>query len=252
MVDTLKACGHQVTLVLKVGPHHYQNGCGKEDKEGAEENGHEREEEENIDGEREEEEGLVDRVEQEEEEKECDGQNEDNIVSHVSSHDSSCDSQPQQYEYSDHSPPNDELEIDSKSPQTPESFEGDTDFSGMLSLDLKQTASVPLTETEKASALEASTESMADSLNAGSSCDELDGSPVPKRGEPSFEERLESRTSGDGRLRQSVAVSLHQPDAAVVANSYCVHAFLCLYISAGSGPQQTATVSLIPLPDLGI
>ena len=191
MVDTLKACGHQVTLILKVGPHHYQNGCSKDDKEG--ENGVSELNEEGQ-GPPEEEEDVDD-----------DGNDEETFISHDSSRDSSCDSQPP-HPLSNQSASN-ELEL-SKSPQTPESFEGDTDFSGMQPLDLKRTASVPLTDKEKASALEASTESTVDSLNAASSCDELDGSPFLRKGEMSFEERLENKSGGDGRLRQSVAVSV--------------------------------------------
>ena len=203
VVDTLKACGHMVTLILKVGPHHYQNGCSKEEEadEGEvmvdreEEREQEEEEKDEVEGKR----------EDEEEEEECGGDNDETFVSHDSSRDSSCDSQPQQYQLSDHSATN-ELE-DSKSPRTPESFEGDTDFSGMQPLDLKRTSSAPLTDKEKASAFEASTESTGDSLNAASSCEEVDGSPVIKREDMSFEQRLENRTSSDGRLRQSVAVS---------------------------------------------
>ena len=188
MVDSLKACGHRVTLILKVGPHHYQNGCSKDDKEQAdgegEENGEKFEEEDEV----------VDNHGNEDEE---------NLVLHDSSRDSSCDVQHPQL--SDHSASN-ELE-GSKSPQTPDSFEGDTDFSGMEPLDLKQTSGAPLIEKEKTSTLEASTESTADSLNAGSSCDEVDGSPLLRKGDMSFEERLHDKSIGDGRLRQSVAVS---------------------------------------------
>ena len=196
VVDTLKACGHRVTLILKVGPYHYQNGCSKPDKE------------EQADGD-----GEGDVVEEgeererdqgrEEDESINDGADEEIFVSRDSSRDSSCDIQ--SHQLSDHSA-NNELE-GSKSPQTPDSFEGDTDFSGMQPLDLKRTTSAPLTERERASALEASTESTADSLNAGSSCEEVDGSPVMRKGDMSFEERLQNRSSGDGRLRQSVAVS---------------------------------------------
>ena len=193
MVDTLKACGHQVTLILKIGAHHYQNGCDKDDKE--ERDGEEEEEEERV--------GEVKGVEEVKEN--GDGGNDGTFTSHDSSHDSSCDSH--HHQLSEHSIASNET-YDSKSPQTPESFEGDTDFSGMQVLDLKRTTSVPLTDREKASALEASTESTADSLNAASSCDELDGgSPVTRRGDMTFEERLENRGSGEGRLRQSVAVS---------------------------------------------
>lgn len=189
-METLKACGHQVTLILKVGSHHYQNGCSKDG-------------EEEGDGDREEERGEEAKGEEKVKEN-GDGGNEDTFTSHDSSHDSSCDSQ--RHQLSEHSVASNET-FDSKSPQTPESFEGDTDFSGMQPLDLKRTTSVPLTDTEKASAFEASTESTADSLNAASSCDEIDGSPLTRKGEMSFEERLENRTSGEGRLRQSVAVS---------------------------------------------
>lgn len=199
----MKACGHQVTLILKVGPHHYQNGCngeeGEEDRgEGngvSESNGLNEQGQGPPDGENGEED-VDDSGNDEEDE---------TFVSHDLSRDSSCDSQPL-HPMSGQSTSND-LEL-SKSPQTPESFEGDTDFSGMQPLDLKRTASAPLTDKEKASALEASTESTVDSLNAASSCDELDGgSPVLRRGEMTFEERLQNRPCDDGRLRQSVAVS---------------------------------------------
>lgn len=197
----MKACGHQVTLILKVGPHHYQNGCnGKEEEDHkGEENGVSEANELN-------EEGQGPPEGENEPEDVDDGNEEDEtFISHDLSRDSSCDSQPPHL-MSDQSASND-LEL-SKSPQTPESFEGDTDFSGMQPLDLKQTSSAPLTDKEKASALEASTESTVDSLNAASSCDELDGSPLLKRGEMTFEERLQNRPSDDGRLRQSVAVSM--------------------------------------------
>ena len=207
----MKACGHQVTLVLKVGPHHYQNGgCNGKEEEGEE---GERKGEENGVGEANElneegqgppegengQEGVDNDGNEEEEEDET-------FVSHDVSRDSSCDSQPPHgHPMLDRTSSND-LEL-SKSPQTPESFEGDTDFSGMQPLDLKRTASAPLTDKEKASALDASTESTVDSLNAASSYDELDGSPVLKKGEMTFEERLQNRPCDDGRLRQSVAVS---------------------------------------------
>ena len=87
-MDTLKACGHRVTLILKVGPHQYQNGCSKYDDK--------KEDGEEVDE---------------------DGRDEVNFMSHDSSHDSSCDSQPHQL--SDLGASN-ELE-ESKSPQTPES-----------------------------------------------------------------------------------------------------------------------------------
>lgn len=193
MVDTLKACGHRVTLILKVGPHHYQNGCIKDDKEQADGEG----------GENGERGGEEERVFEEEDKGIDDGGNEENFASRDSSRDSSCDVQPPQF--SDHSASN-ELE-GSKSPQTPDSFEGDTDFSGMQPLDLKRTSNAPLVEREKVSALEASTESTADSLNAGSSCDELDGSLLLRKEDMSFEERLRNKSTEDGRLRQSVAVS---------------------------------------------
>jgi hypothetical protein len=214
VVDSLKACGHQVTLVLKVGPHHYQNGgCNGKEEVGEEEEEGKHKGEENGVGEANElnEEGQgppegengaedVDHDGNEEEEED------ETFISHDLSRDSSCDSQPlAPHSMLDRSTSND-LEL-SKSPQTPESFEGDTDFSGMQPLDLKRTASAPLTDKEKASALEASTESTVDSLNAASSCDELDGSPTLRRGEMSFEERLQNRPCDDGRLRQSVAVS---------------------------------------------
>ena len=194
VVDTLKACGHQVTLILKVGSHHYQNGCKRKDSH--EENGVSEPNELNEEGQ------VPPEREEEEEEDENDCGNEDETFE---SHDSSCDSPPSHPLFNQSA--SNELEL-SKSPQSPESFEGDTDFSGMQVLDLKRTSSAPLTEKEKASALEASTESTVDSLNAGSSCDELDGSPVLRRGEnESFEERLRNKSSDDGRLRQSVAVS---------------------------------------------
>ena len=191
-MDTLKACGHQVTLILKVGPHHYQNGCNSKEEREGEENGVSEEGQGPPEG------------DDEQEDVNDGGNEEETFISNDLSHDSSCDSQPP-HPMPDQSASND-LEL-SKSPQTPESFEGDTDFSGMQPLDLKRTASAPLTDKEKASALEASTESVVDSLNAASSCDELDGSPVLRRGEMTFEERLQNRSSDDGRLRQSVAVS---------------------------------------------
>ena len=197
----MKACGHQVTLILKVGPHHYQNGCnGREEKDHkGEENGVSEVNELNEEGQ-----GPPEGENGEEDIDDSGNEEDETFVSHDLSRDS-CDSQPP-HPMSDQSASND-LEL-SKSPQTPESFEGDTDFSGMQPLDLKQTASAPLTDKEKASALEASTESTVDSLNAASSCDELDGSPLLKRGEMTFEERLQNRPSDDGRLRQSVAVSV--------------------------------------------
>lgn len=193
MVDSLKACGHRVTLILKVGPHHYQNGCSNDDKEQADGEGEENGEKG----------GEEERVFEEEDEVIDDRGNEENLALHNSSRDSSCDVQHPRL--SDYSASN-ELE-GSKSPQTPDSFEGDTDFSGMQPLDLKGASSAPLIEKEKTSALEASTESTADSLNAGSSCDEMDGAPILRKGDMSFEERLHEKSTGDGRLRQSVAVS---------------------------------------------
>ena len=205
VVDTLKACGHQVTLILKVGPHHYQNGCnGKEDEE---EEGHKGEENGVSEADKLSEEGQGPPAGENGEDGVDDGGNDEEdetFVSHDLSRDSSCDSQPS-HPMSDQSASNDQELL--KSPQTPESFEGDTDFSGMQPLDLKRTASAPLTDKEKASALEGSTESTGDSLNAASSCDELDGSPVLRRGEMTFQERLQNRPCDDGRLRQSVAVS---------------------------------------------
>lgn len=198
-MDTLKACGHQVTLILKVGPHHYQNGCnGKEEHKG-EENGVGEANEHNKEGQ-----GPPEGDDVEKDVIDDGNEEDETFISHDLSRDSSCDSQPP-HPMSAQSASND-IEL-SKSPQTPESFEGDTDFSGMQPLDLKRTANAPLTDKEKANALEASMESTVDSLNAASSCDELDGSPVLRKGEMTFEERLQNRPSDDGRLRQSVAVS---------------------------------------------
>lgn len=194
-----------------MGPHHYQNGgCnGKEEEEGEEEEGEHKGEENGV-GEanelNEEEQGPPERENGEEGIDNDGNEDDETFVSHDVSRDSSCDSQPPHgHPMLDRSTSND-LEL-SKSPRTPESFEGDTDFSGMQPLDLKRTASAPLTDKEKASALEASTESTVDSLNAASSCDELDGLPVLRKGEMTFEERLQNRPCDDGRLRQSVAVS---------------------------------------------
>lgn len=106
--------------------------------------------------------------------------------------------------------------------ESPGSFEGDTDFSGMEKvlmrskvLDLHRTSSAPLTHREKAVVLEASTESGSSSGRGegkGSLCsgetgslDCLDGASGETGGSSSitsssasYESRLQMRTSSDG------------------------------------------------------
>lgn len=109
--------------------------------------------------------------------------------------------------------------------ESPASFEGDTDFSGMEKillksrvLDLHRTSSAPLTHREKAVALDASAESGSSSGGgrgevkgsgdtASLNC--LDGASGESGGvsvssdNPSFESRIQMRTSSDGTVEKA-------------------------------------------------
>lgn len=106
--------------------------------------------------------------------------------------------------------------------ESPASFEGDTDFSGMEKilvkskvLDLHRTSSAPLTHREKAVVLEESGSSSGGGHGEGKgprevgSLDCLDGASVESGGggissdNPSYESRLQMRTASDGTVEKS-------------------------------------------------
>lgn len=109
------------------------------------------------------------------------------------------------------------LDSNSASPTSPQSFEGDTDFSGLEkvllsqkkndALNIRRTSSAPQTDSERSSILEAShtsPESFTEDECRSKELEDVDGggcSPFEKRN-MSFEERLVMRNSSVGKVKK--------------------------------------------------
>ena len=178
MVETLKQSGHEVTLILKVPTPELKEGSKEDEK---------------------------------------DDQTDEGVVADGSS--GSCDPLDPSTDTLIESDglSLDDLDIeDGSSIKSPDEFQGDTDLSGLhnmlrtkkeISLDIKRTSSVPLTDREKANSI--LDKNSKDTLGCNENIiEETDGSsPSPRLLGVTFEQRLHQRTASEGQGKVRVCLS---------------------------------------------